>query len=103
MNVVNVFNALNVINVLKLTTLTTLNYPGHCVANRFALARMSVLLACRFHEERQHHRYQSRALYESGGQDHVCADVTNCFWLTGNAFNGFTTNRSYTDTGADSG
>jgi len=55
------------------------------------------------HEERQHHGYQRCALYESSGKNHVSADVAHCFGLAGNSFYGFTTNRTYTDTGADGG
>ncbi len=77
---------------------------GRCVANRFAPARefLAVHAGCCY-EERQYHRYQGRTLNEGGGQDHVSADVAHSLGLTGNTFNSFTTDRSYTDTGADGG
>jgi len=61
--------------------------PGLCVANRFAQARWT-FLACCLYEEGQYHCYQGRTLNKGRGQDHVSTDVTYCFWLTGDAFNG---------------
>ena len=72
---------------------------GHCVANRFAPTQRN-LLRCG-NEERQHHANECCALYESGSQDHVCADVTCCFGLTGDALNRFATDLTDTETCAD--
>jgi hypothetical protein len=64
---------------------------------------IELFLACRGNEKRQYHCYQGCTFYEGCSQDHVSTDVAHCFWLAGDAFYGFTTNRSYTDTGADGG
>lgn len=53
------------------------------------------------HEERQYHGYQRCTLNESGSQDHVCTDVAGSFRLTGDTFNGFTTDLANAETCAD--
>ncbi len=55
------------------------------------------------HQQTYHHRKEGSTFHESGGQDHVGAQVVDGFRLAGHGLNCVTTDATDTDTGTNSG
>ena len=53
------------------------------------------------HQQTHHHREEGGTFHQSGGEDHVGAQVVHGFRLTGHGLNGITTDATDTNTSAE--